>query len=100
MTMLVGNSENTSIVTHALQQIGPVCRWLADLSPDVYVNSSQLGKLIDRSKRSIERMWRRGELPPPVKFAGRNVWFVGAILEHFQKRQAQKVKAICGRRAE
>jgi len=77
-----------------------VCRWLADLPHDVYVNAVQLGKLVNRSKRSIERMWRRGELPPPVKFAGCNVWFVGAILEHFQKRQAQKVKAICVRRAE
>lgn len=95
------NAVVASVVTQSLQGSEPSkgC-WLAELPRDVYVNADQLGKLIDRCTRSIERMWRRGELPPPVKFAGRNVWFVGAILEHFQKRVSAKVKAICGRRAE
>lgn len=94
MEVLAVNSENTSTATQTLRQIGPaVCRWLADLPRDVYVNADELARLIGRkSKRTVERMWRRGELPFPVKFAGRNVWLIGGILDFFQKRQSEALK--------
>ncbi len=94
MSSLAVKVESSSVVPKSLQQIGPaVCRWLVDLPRDVYVNADELARLIGRkSKRTVERMWRRGELPFPVKFAGRNVWLIGAILDFFQTRQAAALK--------
>lgn len=60
---------------------------IADLPGNAYIDSKELGRLIGRCKKSIQRAVRRGELPPPVKFMGRHVWLVKTILDHFEERQ-------------
>ena len=60
---------------------------LAELPRDAHVDAEALGRMLGRCKKSVQRAWRRGELPPPVKFMGRHVWLVGTIRDHFQARQ-------------
>ncbi len=61
---------------------------LAELPRDALVDGKALGRLLGRSKRSIQRATRRGELPAPFRFLGKNVWTVGAIIDHMAARQA------------
>ena len=70
---------------------------LAELPREAYLDARALGRLIGRCKKSVERATRRGELPPPIRFMGRNVWLVGAILDHFMKRQDAALKRARGR---
>ena len=60
---------------------------LAELPPEAYLDAEALGKLFGRSKKTIQRAVRRGELPAPIQFLGRHVWLVGCIQDHFQARQ-------------
>ena len=65
---------------------------LAELPRDSHLDTAALARMLGRSKKTIARATRRGELPPPVKFLGRHVWLVGTILDHMQARQTA---AIC-----
>ena len=60
---------------------------LAELPREAHLDAEALGQMLRRCKKSVQRAWRRGELPPPVCFMGRHVWLVGTILDHFQARQ-------------
>jgi hypothetical protein len=65
---------------------------LAELPRDAHLDAEALGRMLGRCKKSVQRAWRRGELPPPVTFLGRHVWLVGTILDHFKARQDAVVK--------
>ncbi len=85
-----------SVAAESMQSSGIVAQgvqtWLTQFPRDAYVNAVELGCLLRRCKRTIERMWRRGELPFPLKLGGRNVWMMGCIVDHFQMRQAAALK--------
>ena len=70
---------------------------LAELPREAHLDAAALGKILVRCKKSVGRAWRRGELPPPVKFLGRHVWLVGTILDHFRERQDAAVKEAARR---
>ncbi len=67
---------------------------LAELPRDALVDAKALGKLLGRSKRSVERAVRRGELPPPFRFMGRNQWTVATIRDHLNARQAASLRLV------
>jgi hypothetical protein len=71
-----------------------VITFLTELPPDAYLDSETLGRLLGRCKKSIQRATRRGELPPPFKFLGRNVWLVKTILEHMKVRQEAACRKV------
>jgi len=73
---------------------GGVITFLTELPPDAYLDSETLGRLLGRCKKSIQRATRRGELPPPFKFLGRNVWLVKTILEHMEARQEAACRKV------
>lgn len=70
---------------------------LAELPRDAHLDAEALGRMLARCKKSVQRAWRRGELPPPVTFLGRHVWLVGTILDHFHARQDAAVKQAARR---
>lgn len=59
---------------------------LAQLPPQALVSEGALAEALSVTKRTIRRMVRRGELPPPIAFAGRSTWMVCRILKHFEAR--------------
>jgi predicted DNA-binding transcriptional regulator AlpA len=61
---------------------------LANLPADSVLDKSALAAALGRSKKSVQRAVRRGELPAPFKFLGKNAWLASAIVAHFQSRQA------------
>jgi hypothetical protein len=71
---------------------GMISTALAELPPDAHVDAQALASLLGRCKRSIQRAWRRGELPPPITFLGKHVWLVSTILKHMATLQAKAVK--------
>ena len=72
---------------------------LAELPHDAHLDAEALARILGRCKRSVQRAARRGELPPAIRFMGRHVWTVGAILNHFTKRQAEAAKKAARRDA-
>jgi len=77
------NMHQTRIVTE-----------LAKLPPDAHLDGEGLAQILGRCKKSIQRATRRGELPPPFKFLGRNVWLVKTILEHMEARQEAACRKV------
>lgn len=49
-------------------------------------------RLFKRHPVSVKRAVQRGELPPPIRLFGGNVWTVGAITRHFEVRLAEAAK--------
>ena len=59
---------------------------LARLPAETILTESALASMIGRCKRSVQRMVKRGELPPGIAFAGQTVWLSGRILDHLAAR--------------
>ena len=51
---------------------GVVITELAELSPEAQVDATALAAILGRSKKTITRAVRRGELPAPTKFLGKH----------------------------
>ncbi len=45
-----------------------------------------MAHLFNRHVVSVKRAIQRGELPPPCKLFGANVWTVGVIVKHIESR--------------
>jgi predicted DNA-binding transcriptional regulator AlpA len=59
-----------------------------------FLTTQDLQTIFDCCDETIHNAVKRGELPPPVKVAGRNIWSRGAIQEHIAKRlEAARVQA-------
>ena len=72
---------------------------LAELPRDAHLDAAALGKMLRRCKKSVQRAWRRGELPPPFTLGVKHVWLAGTIRDHFQGRQDAAVKEAAKREA-
>jgi hypothetical protein len=72
---------------------------LAELPAAAHIEIGALATMLGRHKKSIERAVRRGELPPPIRFLGKQVWLVDVIREHMRARQEAAIKAACRRGA-
>jgi len=57
---------------------------LAEFPDRAIVDEARLAYYLRITPRTIRRMVVRLELPPPIDFAGRKVWFVGRILNHLE----------------
>src|SRR5260370_41453989 len=65
------------------------CVGLAELPPASHVDMNALAVILNRSKKSIQRATRRGDLPRPFKFMGRHVWHSGFIFGDLQAKPAE-----------
>ena len=70
---------------------------LARLPAQTIIDERGLAAAIKYSPKTIRRMVGRGELPVPVPFAGRHVWFAGRILS-FLERKMEKAETAGERR--
>jgi predicted DNA-binding transcriptional regulator AlpA len=77
---------------------------LARLPEKTILDETKLASLLGVVGRTVRRMVQRGELPPPVLFGGRAVWFSGRVLAHLDaafervekeaQRQAARLRAL------
>ena len=63
-----------------------VCAALGELKPGATVTEAGLARMMQRHPVSIKRAVARGELPPPTRLLGKNVWTAGAIVRHIESR--------------
>ncbi len=59
---------------------------LGDLGPNALISEGGMAHLFNRHVVSVKRAVGRGELPPPCKLFGANVWTVGVIVKHIECR--------------
>lgn len=65
---------------------------LAALPPGAMVDEQRLARLLGVTDRTVRRMVRRGELPPPVRLGGRAVWLAGRVLAHVERRAEEAAR--------
>lgn len=70
--------------TEALRQNGTVIVGLAELPERALLDEGRLAELLGVSRRTIRRMRKRFEIPPPVRIAGRSMWFSGRVLAYIE----------------
>jgi hypothetical protein len=68
-------------------QTSGVCVDLATIPVNAQLDMRALARIFKRSKKSIQRAIRRGDLPKPFRFMGKCVWLAGVILDHFTAKQ-------------
>ncbi|PON12284.1 hypothetical protein C2W62_40420 [Candidatus Entotheonella serta] len=59
---------------------------LGRLGTNALISEGGLAHLFNRHVVSVKRAIGRGELPPPCKLFGANVWTVGVIIKHIESR--------------
>jgi len=78
----------------------PICVELATLPSDAHLDMRALAKILRRSTKSVERAVRRGDLPAPFTFLGKNTWLVGTIVQHLRTKQEAVAKLAAKRAAQ
>ena len=73
------NSDQTN-------QISGIFNLLGDPSDGTVITEKALAQIFSRHIVSIKRAIQRGELPPPTKLLGEQVWTINSIQEHLKKR--------------
>ena len=58
----------------------------ADLKPDTIITEGGMARIFRRDRSTVKKMVLRGELPPPCRMAGSNIWTIGAIVRHIEAR--------------
>jgi len=86
------------------ERVGLLLDGLAELPARAMLDETRLAQLLRVTPRTIRRMVGRHELPPPVKMAGRAVWFAGRVLAHIEdaadraareaKRERERVQRL------
>jgi hypothetical protein len=65
---------------------------LGELKPGAIVTEEGVARLFNRHASSVKRAIQRGELPPPCRLFGANVWTAGALVQHIENRPEQAAK--------
>ena len=67
---------------------GPgIYRELGALPPATVITENGLAALLNKKCiESVKRAVARGELPPPVKIAGKNCWTAGCVVKYIEDR--------------
>lgn len=95
--MLIDGSPSEEAETgdnvHSAEESG-ICDGLARLPAKVHLDTAALARILHRSKKSVQRAVRRGELPAPFKFLGRHCWLAGVIVEHLTARQEAALREL------
>ena len=63
---------------------------LGDLKPGTVITEEGIATLFNRHVTSVKRAVQRGELPPPCKLFGGNVWTARSIIRHIERRLAEE----------
>ena len=67
---------------------------LGELKPGAIISEEGMAGLFHRHVVSVKRAVQRGELPPPCRLFGVNVWTAGALVRFIESRLEQKAKEI------
>jgi hypothetical protein len=59
---------------------------LGALTPTTIVTEEGVARLFGRHVVSVKRAVQRGELPPPCRLFGVNVWTVGTLIRYIESR--------------
>ena len=62
---------------------------LGTLGPNTLISEDGIAQLFDRHRVSVKRAVQNGQLPPPCKLFGSNVWTVGVLIRHIEQRLEQ-----------
>ena len=65
-----------------------------ELKPGAVITEEGVAFLFKRHVTSIKRAVQRGELPPPCRMFGGNVWTAGALVRHIEDRLQQAAKEM------
>ena len=65
---------------------------LGALTPTTIITEEGVARLFRRHVVSVKRAVQRGELPPPCRLFGVNVWTVGVFVRHIEHRLDQAAK--------
>ena len=65
---------------------------LGKLGAGAVVTEQGLAGLFNRHESSVKRAVQRGELPPPVRMFGQNIWTAGVLVRHTEERLARAAK--------
>ena len=66
---------------------------LALLPPKTLISTTDLCAALSVNARTLRRMVTCGKLPPPIRIGGSNVWFAGAVIQHWECMAAEKADA-------
>ena len=62
---------------------------LGALGPNTLISEDGIAQLFDRHRATVKRAVQKGELPPPCRLFGSNVWTVGVLIRHIEQRLEQ-----------
>jgi hypothetical protein len=67
---------------------------LGELKPAAIITEEGVARVFNRHVASVKRAVQRGELPPPTRLFGQNVWTVGTLIRHIETRLDQAAKDV------
>ena len=67
---------------------------LGELKPGAIITEEGVARLFNRHVASVKRAVQRGELPPSTRLFGQNVWTVGILIRHIERRLDQAAKDV------
>src|SRR5262245_19259946 len=65
---------------------------LGELKPGTVITEEGMAHLFHRHVVSVKRAVQRGELPPPCRLFGAQVWTAGILIRHIERRLEQAAK--------
>lgn len=65
---------------------------IGELKPGAIIREEGMAHLFKRHVASVKRAVERGELPPPCRLFGSNIWTIGALIKHIEARLAEAAK--------
>ena len=84
-----GNDDRDSVAmvgNHGEGCLPGVIAALGELKPRTVISEEGVARLFSRCITSVKRAVERGELPPPCRLFGGNVWTVESVLRHIEAR--------------
>lgn len=69
-----------------------ICAELGALEEGALITETGLATMFGKHPVSIKRAVERGELPPPTRLMGKQVWTVGTIRRHIEARLESEAK--------
>lgn len=65
---------------------------LGELEQRTIITDDGLAQIFGRCITSVKRAVQRGELPPPCRLFGGNVWTVESVVQHIEARLAEAAR--------
>jgi hypothetical protein len=67
---------------------------LGELKPAAIITEEGVASLFNRHVASVKRAVQHRELPPPTRLCGQNVWTIGALIRHVERRLDRAAKDV------